>query len=203
MASGIWCCAPLVSSGCRVIFAWVECHCSPPGILQSREVAVRGDREETRGEQMSVTWPRPRRRHVLYGRVTGRWDWALIWGHRERIGENVKEKDGGWGGELMRSVRRMEVCVCLCMCLCVCVLSHPLLSALQRSADVSQAGQFLHQLQVLLLLLTTPRFLPQPTHHPAQVWQRHTPVGGVVLILCRLQRKQSETEVEFSRCIFN
>ncbi len=80
------------------------------------------------------------------------------------------------------------------VCVCVCV-SHPLLPALQRSADVLQVVQLLQQLEAplpqlalaLLLLLAAPCPLPHAAHHPAQVGQRHTPVGGTLLILFHLQ----------------
>lgn len=83
---------------------------------------------------------------------------------------------------------------------CVCA-PHPLLPALQRSADVLQVVQLLQQLEApllqlsVLLLLAAPPFLPQAAQHPAQVGQWHTPVGGTLLILFHLQR-----EAEVGNC---
>lgn len=76
---------------------------------------------------------------------------------------------------------------------CVCV-SHPLLPALQHSADVLQVVQLLQELEAplpqltVLLLLAAPRLLPQAVYHPAEVEQRHAPVGGTLLILFHLQK---------------
>lgn len=82
-------------------------------------------------------------------------------------------------------------------------MSHPLLPALQRSADVLQVVHLLQQLQapfpqlavlLLLLVLAAPRFLPQAAQHPAQVGQRHAPVGGTLLILFHLQKEAKVRE---------
>lgn len=78
--------------------------------------------------------------------------------------------------------------------------SHPLLPALQSSADVLQAVQLLQQPEAplhqlaLLLLLGAPRLLPQAADHPAQVGQGHAPVGGALLILFHLQRGKKVQE---------
>lgn len=68
-------------------------------------------------------------------------------------------------------------CVYVCVCSCCVQTSHPLLPALQHSADVLQVVQLLQQLEAplpqltVLLLLATPPLLPQAAHHPAQVGQ--------------------------------
>lgn len=92
-------------------------------------------------------------------------------------------------------------------------MSHPLLAALQHSADVLQVVELLlqqlqaplPQLALLLrrplhLLLAAPRFLPQAAQHPAQVGQRHAPVGGTLLVLLHLKvatERQDSARMKF------
>lgn len=89
----------------------------------------------------------------------------------------------------------------LCVCVCVCA-SHPLLPALQRSADVLQVVHVFQQLEAplphlaFLLLLAAPRLLPQAAHHPAQVGQRRAPVGGTLLILFHLREQREGVSVK-------
>lgn len=91
------------------------------------------------------------------------------------------------------------------------MLSHPLLAVLQHSADVLQVVELLlQQLQaplpqlglllgprpLLLLLAAAPRLLPQAAQHPAQVGQRHAPVGGTLLVLLHLSVVEGKIEIQ-------
>lgn len=86
----------------------------------------------------------------------------------------------------------LPVFVKMCASLCA---SHPLLPALQHSAEVLEAVELLQKReasfpQLWNLLLPAPRLLPQAAHQPAQIGQWYMPVGGTLPIVFHLQWKE-------------